>query len=194
MPGASAVRTALDLMHVPTRVRLIRKSPLPPDVGVLISIAAGESEALSGAANATGRSPGEIANAAAFFIEQILLAPESDSYRMLGAASHAPAGELRHNMALLMQWLHPDKNLSADRTVFASRVALAWENLKTPERRSAYDGTIATGVHGSEQMRGKSGRRHRRRASGPGSPGRIDLPRSGFFLEALRAIFRVGRP
>ena len=180
-------------MHVPTTVRLMRKSPLPADVGVLIRIAAGEDEALARAVETTGRSGREISAAAAFYIEQILLAPESDAYRMLGAATGATPVELRRNMALLMQWLHPDKNFSAERSVFASRVAAAWENLKTPERRLAYDGSIAADSHG-EGQRGNGHRRHRRRVMSNAQ--RTELPeerRSGFLLETLRSMFRIGR-
>ncbi len=56
---------------------------------------------------------------------------------------------LRRHMVLLMKWLHPDtaeQHRSAadvDRSVFASRIAAAWDDLKTDDRRSAYDQQIA---------------------------------------------------
>ena len=80
-------------------------------------------------------------NAAAFFIEQILLAPGADSYRVLGGNAQASNSDLRRNMALLLRWLHPDMehNGTGDRSVFAARITLAWEDLKTAERRAAYD-------------------------------------------------------
>ena len=82
-------------------------------------------------------------DAAAFYIEQILLAPESDSYRVLGGGPQTSSGDLRRNMALLLKWLHPDmeRNGSGNsaRSMFAGRVTLAWEDLKTAERRAAYD-------------------------------------------------------
>ena len=77
--------------------------------------------------------------ASAFFIEQILLDPEADSYRVLGADRSATASELRRNMALLLRWLHPDMDRRGTRSMFAGRVTGAWETLKTPERRAAYD-------------------------------------------------------
>ena len=49
-----------------------------------------------------------VREASAFFIEQILLGPDADSYRVLGADRNAAAAELRRNMALLLRWLHPD--------------------------------------------------------------------------------------
>ena len=42
-------------------------------------------------------------------------------------------------MALLMRWLHPDVAREGERSVFAARIAAAWNTLKTPERRAAYD-------------------------------------------------------
>jgi curved DNA-binding protein CbpA len=74
-----------------------------------------------------------------FFIEQVLLCPNSDSYRVLGADSQASSGELRRNMALLIKLLHPDKDPQGQRSIFANRVNQAWNDLKTPERRATYD-------------------------------------------------------
>ena len=91
------------------------------------------------AAAALGRPPEVVREAATFFIEQILLAPGGDSYRVLGCGPAATTSELRRNMALLMRWLHPDVTREGDRAVFAARIAAAWNTLKTPERRAAYD-------------------------------------------------------
>ena len=70
------------------------------------------------------------------------MAPGSDSYRVLGATPDASAQDLRHNMALLMSWLHPDKDPAGDRAVLAARVTRAWTDLRTPDRRTAYDATL----------------------------------------------------
>ena len=42
-------------------------------------------------------------------------------------------------MTLLLQWLHPDLDHREARSVFAAKVTRAWNDLKTPERRAAYD-------------------------------------------------------
>jgi hypothetical protein len=42
-------------------------------------------------------------------------------------------------MAILLRWLHPDRDRYAERDAFAVRVTRAWNNLKTPEQRAAYD-------------------------------------------------------
>jgi hypothetical protein len=136
----AALQLALDLHRVPWRVRLVRAQPLPDGMGRLLTVAAGDDPASAAAAVAAlGRPLHVVREAATFFIEQILLAPGTDSYRVLGAGAAAPTSELRRNMALLMRWLHPDVAGERERVVFAARIAAAWNTLKTPERRAAYD-------------------------------------------------------
>src|SRR5262249_780149 len=45
----------------------------------------------------------------------------------------------RHNMTLLLKWLHPDLDRSGERAVFVTRVTRAWDDLKTPDRRARHD-------------------------------------------------------
>lgn len=175
MEDRAALSLALELLYVPWRVRLVRERPLPEGVPLLLRIAAGDTASEEAAAKAVGRPPEVVRQAATFFIEQILLAPDADSYRVLGAGASATAGELRTNMALLMKWLHPDTTHDGERSVFAARIATAWNNLKTPDRRAAYDS--------ERQAACVSRRAERRRAAGQksgrgaGSAGRA--PRSG---------------
>jgi hypothetical protein len=144
MRPAPALKISIDLMHVPSRVRLMRSAPLPEGVLILLQIAAGDQESIGRAAELTGRSHSVVRDAAAFFIEQILLGPDTDSYRRLGASPQAHSSELRRNMALLLRWLHPDLDRQGNRSVFARRVIGAWADLKTPERRAAYDAARRT--------------------------------------------------
>jgi hypothetical protein len=137
MPDASAVRVAIDLIQVPSRVRFLRSEPLPEGVPLVLRIAAGDDAAEIAAAEAVGRPRELVREACAFFIEQILLTSDADSYRLLGADRHASAADLRRNMALLLRWLHPD--MHHDHSMFAGRVIAAWSAIKTPERRAAYD-------------------------------------------------------
>jgi hypothetical protein len=139
MSEAAALKVAVELLHVPSRVRLVRAEPLPRGVHLLLRIAAGEAAAAEEAAATADRSVDVVRSAAAFFIEQILLSPEGDSYRVLGAGPEASPAELRRNMALLMKWLHPDSDRQGQQSVFVNRVTLAWDDLKTPERRRAYE-------------------------------------------------------
>lgn len=137
---ATALKVAIDLLRIPSRVRRVRSQPLPGGVVVLLQIAAGGQEAERWAAGWTGKSPQVIREAAAFFIEQILLSPESDDYRILGTHPDATTAELRRNMVLLLKGMHPDIE-DGIRSVFTRRVTKAWNTLKTPDRRAAYDAT-----------------------------------------------------
>lgn len=139
MGETAAVRVAIDLVHVPSRVRSLRTEPLPGGVLTVLRIAAGEEDAEVAAAETLDRPRELVREACAFFVEQILLAPDADSYRVLGADREATAADLRRNMALLLKWLHPDLNDTGLRSVLAHRVTEAWETLKTPERRADYD-------------------------------------------------------
>jgi hypothetical protein len=153
MSDRMALKLAIDLLHVPSQVRLVRSEPLPDGVLILLRIAAGEDEAVRAAAALTDRSRDVVRRAATFFIEQILFAPNADSYQVLGAGPQASAGELRRNVALLLRWLHPDLDPRDERSVFISRVTAAWNNLKTPQRRAAYDDTRRSSHDGTSRTR-----------------------------------------
>ena len=79
-----------------------------------------------------------------------------DSYRVLGAARGAGAAELRSNMALLMRWLHPDVNANGARLMLAARVTRAWETVKTPDRRAAYDRAQAASKRKSSSQKARA--------------------------------------
>ena len=149
MPRSDALAAAISMLERPHAAKLARSSRLPEGVTFLLEIAAGEAHALSKAAQLTGRTEATLQKAAGFFIEQILLYPGGDSYRILGADRGTPLGELRRNMALIIRWLHPDLAPDAsssnllDKSLFASRIKQAWETVKTDERRTAYNTSLA---------------------------------------------------
>lgn len=150
MRDIAAVIAALDMSHNPSSVRLAQRAALPIGTPFLLEIAAGEADAIALASAQTGRTEARIRDAAGFFIEQVLLHPECDSYRVLGGSAGTPPTVLRRNMALLLKWLHPDvashaaEHETLDRSVFANRVTKAWEDLKTQERRADYDRSLAS--------------------------------------------------
>ncbi len=162
MAGRTALKLAVDLLLVPAQVRLVRSEPLPDGVVLLLRIAAGDTDAEREAVALTRRSVDTIRRAATFFIEQILFAPAADSYRVLGADPGASAGDLRRNAGLLLKWLHPDRDRNDPRAVFASRVTGAWNDLKTPDRRAAYDAQHRQAD--ARQSRSKSGTRGKRKS------------------------------
>ncbi len=153
MEKPSALLAALAITHTPLKVRAQHNAPLPDGVVLLLKVASGDTNAISQAQALTERTAPVLRTAAGFFIEQILLSQDSDSYRILGLNSDASSNELRSHMALLMKWLHPDvAGMNADegaidRTIFINRVTSAWENLKTADRRKAYDKKLASAKH-----------------------------------------------
>ena len=191
MGDEAALRIALDLLHVPSRVRVLRANPLPQGVPFLLRIATGDREALEDAVKLADRSEDIVQEAAAFFIEQILLCPEADSYRLLGATPDATSSELRRNMALLIKWLHPDMDRPGEQSVYVHRVTMAWDDLKTQERRAAYDDKKLA-VHAKKPGSRKRGRAGSRQGMHGGRP-RWDLPvggaRPGLLRRALLFLF-----
>jgi hypothetical protein len=180
----TALQMAIDLMQAPSRVRVARAKPLPEELELLLRIAARDAQAMSEAVRVSGRDKEFLRAAAMFFIEQILLGPQSDSYRTLGGEATTPTVDLRRNMALLLRSLHPDLEPQGDNAAAAWRVARAWNDVKTPERRAAYDAALA-GAGASEIWRRRRTRRRRRRHIA-----RVDV-RRGFLLRAL--LFLLGR-
>jgi hypothetical protein len=142
-PKARTLRAALDLFTTPALARRVRHQPLPDAVGFLLLVATGDGAALREAQTLSGRDPAALQKAAAFFVEQVLLEAGSDSYRMLGAHPVDPIHKIRHHMALLMRWLHPDLDPEGQRALLAPRVIAAWDQLKSPDRRRAYDAKSA---------------------------------------------------
>jgi hypothetical protein len=149
MGGSEAFAAALALREHPHLVRAARACPLPKGTTLLLEAAAGDKSALAAGMAKTGRSELTLRKAAGFFIEQILLSPDADSYRILGASAADAENLLRRHMALIMRWLHPDAVANGgpleplNRSIYAARVVEAWANLKTPERRASYDEALA---------------------------------------------------
>jgi hypothetical protein len=67
-------------------------------------------------------------------------------------------------MALLLRWLHPDLDRHGERKVFATRVTRAWNDLKTPDRRAAYDQALRRTL--AEKARLRDRKQARRKKNG----------------------------
>lgn len=150
----AAIAAAISLADRPASVRLAKSAPLPAGISLLIAVAARDEQSITAASRQTGRTPRDLQKAASFFIEQVLFADDTDSYRILGVSVNAGSEEIRRNMAMLMRWLHPDVRHGGaapqvdgaaeqgfDRSIYAALVSRAWDNLKTSDRRSKYDAT-----------------------------------------------------
>jgi len=158
---------ALDLLRTPVLAEVMRHQPLLPstELLVLIRIAGGCPETSREAVDCTGKSLQHIRDAVVLYLKQILLFPDADSYRVLGVDPQASHSTIREHLHWMMRWLHPDRNRNSWETVFACRVLSAWEDLKSSQRREAYDqlrrhrtnSVMPTGT----QMRGQGTSRRR---------------------------------
>jgi hypothetical protein len=196
-----ALKAAMDLRCWPPQAPVLRAGPLPDGILTLLRIAAGDAEAMSEATTSTGQSYDAVREATAFFIEQVLLHPDADSYRVLGVASEATYAELRRNMALLLTWLHPDRDRRGERSIYAARVTRAWNDLKTQERRVAYDqlqrSVLAEKSRARTRADAQSKKRrshHRHSHRGPYGNRHVGVRRSrygypGFLRRVLLALF-----
>ena len=128
MSGARGIELALDLARMPALAHSIEKPPLPTDIFEVMRIAAGAPEVCQLASQSTGQPPAALIEAARFYLQQVLLRPDADSYRVLGLPPGASRELARCHMRCLLQWLHPDVNRDWD-SVYAQRVLNAWREV-----------------------------------------------------------------
>lgn len=153
-----ALKAALDLLRIPSQVRLMRSAPLPRGVLLLLRLAAAETGAECEAEELTLRGSSANRDAAIFFIEQVLLSSSSDAYRVLGLDATAAVSELRRHMAYLLKWLHPDLSRDPHKARLAQRVLVAWNEVKAAKRP---DGVPQDGTHESLPKPANGGHRPR---------------------------------
>ena len=178
-----ALRAAIDLLNMPSQVRALTRAPLPQGTALVLGVAAGEPGAELEAAQFFDRPKAQLREAAGFYIEQILMSPNSDSYRILGARQDATTEDLRSNMAMLMRWLHPDINPGTVCKRHAGRVIKAWDDVKSPERRQAYDAALRDTSRESAQRKTRKLQRNMPR------PGQRVVQPEGRWLRRVLAYF-----
>jgi hypothetical protein len=147
-----ALHQALDLLRRPMLAGLMRDQPLPRDVLMLLQMAANDEAALQRATEMTSESPARIREAALLWLQNVLMTSKVDHYRVLGLDAAASQEQIREHLTWLMKWLHPDRTRSEWDSAFARRVLAAWDALKTPERRAAYDLTVKQSAGGSRAL------------------------------------------
>ncbi|MCY7313022.1 MAG: DnaJ domain-containing protein, partial [Pseudoxanthomonas sp.] len=121
---------------------MLREQPLPPDTGELLTLVAGSPEAVVVAARNCGEAPATVQEAACFFVQEVMLFPGADAYRLLGAQRGADDALLKAHYRALQSWLHPDRRGNDLKSTYAARINSAWGRLRTPERRRAYDAML----------------------------------------------------
>lgn len=187
---SEAMRDAVDLLHLPSQARAMRAAPLPGGINLLLRVATGDRDALDSAKQLTKRSADVNRNAAAFFIEQVLLHSE-DHHRNLGVTEQASPAERRAHMALLLKWLHPDVSQDAHKARLARRVIAAWNAIKPGSQgtQSQSDrNSRRQGQRSTSRKTGKANHAHgSKQAKRPIAPRPNPLRRLLGFLRSLRS-------
>jgi DnaJ-class molecular chaperone len=184
MDKGAGLRLALDLLAAPSRIKHARSCELPEGIELVLRIAGQEKCAIDEAAKFCDHPRDFVERAAVFFIEQVLLTPGIDSYRVLGARRDASHAELRRNFLLLVKCLHPDQVRGGERSALVSKVIESWNQLKTVERRTTYDlehSAIAYLVQGA----GKSARTPKRKRNRAPSTANFYIASRRFSLFSL---------
>ena len=128
MSGPRGIDLALDLARMPVLAQSIDKPPLPSDIFEVMQIATASPEVCQSAARATGQPAAVLVEAARFYLQQVLLRPDADPYRVLGLPRGASRELARCHLRCLLQWLHPDVNKDLD-SVYTERVLKAWREV-----------------------------------------------------------------
>ncbi len=131
MSGAGlALEQALAYYRAPALLAMAAQRPLPEDVIVLLRLAAGDRGQAAQSAEASGESPERVAEAAVFFVQQVMFGAGDDPHRVLGVNPDAPPSRIREHYRWLVRWLHPDRNADDWDNVYADRVTRAWQQLR----------------------------------------------------------------
>ncbi len=137
-----ALEQAITFLSRADLIATARQQSLPAGVTEILKISSGDNEALLVAQESSRFSQDDVRQAAQFYVQQILFAPDSDHYRVLGVDPDDAEAKIKLHYRLLVRWLHPDKNSSDWEVVFSDRINRAWHSLRTPERRREYDAQL----------------------------------------------------
>jgi len=140
----AALEQALTFLSRTDLIATARQQPLPDGVTDILKITSGDNEALLVAQENFRYSQEDVRHAAEFYVQQVLFAPLSDHYRVLGADPGDAEAKIKLHYRLLVRWLHPDKNAGDWEAVFSERINRAWQALRTPECRLAYDEQLSS--------------------------------------------------
>lgn len=135
------LQQVLDVYRQPLCYRTLWADPrraLPEGVGELLDLALATPEALDRPAARLHASREELAAALHFFIRQVLLAEESDAYRMLGLTPAATPAQIQSHYRKLMRLYHPDRDAGNEwNKIYAPRINQAYSLLRHPDRHPA---------------------------------------------------------
>ena len=148
MSGPRGIDLALDLARMPVLAQSIDKPPLPSDIFEVMQIATASPEVCQLAARATGQPAPVLVEAARFYLQQVLLRPDADPYRVLGLTPGASRELARCHLRCLLQWLHPDVNEDLD-SVYTERVLKAWREVSVNSDAARSSNSHARGRPGN---------------------------------------------
>ncbi|MFU8764795.1 MAG: DnaJ domain-containing protein, partial [Haliea sp.] len=140
--------TALAFYRAPGQYSQLRDArlPLPAGVSELLGAHAHalSAEQIDDTAARLNCSPEECRAAVTFFIKQALLEARGDHYRTLGVSRDADSALIRQHYHYLIRLFHPDRDLNREgwETLYAPVINEAWNQLRTPAKRSQYDGSL----------------------------------------------------
>jgi hypothetical protein len=126
-----ALESAIALWRAPRLMRVMRSMRLPEGLTFLLRILSGEREALVEAQRITRLDEEAIISIVESYVLQVMLFGGASSRRVLGVEPGAERSQIRRHMGYLMSWLHPDRETSQWRVVFARRVLDAWHQIET---------------------------------------------------------------
>ena len=141
MTQPHVIELALDLARMPALARTSVVPAVPANIVELMRIAAACPEACQAAVAGTGEPTPVVIEAARFYLQQVLLRPGADCYRILGIGPSASRETARSHMRWLMEWLHPDRNNDSWDAVYAERVLKAWREVSGANGSAAQRGS-----------------------------------------------------
>ena len=138
--------TALAFYRAPGQYAHLRDAwvPLPAGVTELLGAQALAPAQIDDTAARLNSSPDECRAAVIFFIKQALLEARGDYYRTLGVSRNADSALIRQHYHYLIRLFHPDRDLDSEgwETLYAPVINEAWNQLRTPAKRSQYDASL----------------------------------------------------
>ena len=139
--STDALELAMALHQAPIQRFALRDRPLPENMGLALQIASATQPQLENAAALFSESEETVLEAVRFYLHQVLFEPGTDAYRVLGLSADADSKQIRQHYIFLQRWLHPDRRGEDWEAVFATKVNWAWQQLRNPKAREAYDGS-----------------------------------------------------
>jgi hypothetical protein len=137
IPPNHALESAIALWRAPRLARVMRSMRPPEGLTFLLRILSGERQARVEAQRMTRLDEDAIISIVEFYVLQVMMFRGASSRRILGVGPGAERSQIRRHMGYLMNWLHPDREASTWRVVFARRVLDSWHQI---ERGAEEDG------------------------------------------------------